>query len=64
MRKMIDCRDVPSESGCTLAIAGDNVDDLVDAAVLHAVDKHGHADSAELRNTIRNGLKPVEQAMA
>ncbi|MGF7234734.1 MAG: DUF1059 domain-containing protein [Frankia sp.] len=63
-RKMIDCRDVPSESGCTLAIAGDNIDDLVDAAVMHAVDKHGHTDNAELRQTIRGGLKPVEPAMA
>ncbi|WP_344736938.1 DUF1059 domain-containing protein [Pseudonocardia petroleophila] len=61
---MIDCRDVPSDSNCTLAIAGDDVDDLLDAAVLHATSKHGHADSPELREGIRGGLKPVETAMA
>jgi hypothetical protein len=35
-RMMIDCRDMPSESNCTLAIAGDDVEDLLDAAVMHA----------------------------
>ena len=63
-RMMVDCRDVPSESNCTLAIAGDDVEDLLDAAVLHAVDKHRHENTAELREMIRGGLKPVESAMA
>jgi predicted small metal-binding protein len=63
-RMMVDCRDMPSESNCTLAIAGDDVEDLLDAAVLHAVNKHGHEDSPELREGIRGGLKPVEPAMA
>jgi predicted small metal-binding protein len=61
---MVDCRDVPSESNCTLAIAGDDVEDLLDAAVQHAVHKHGHENTPELRETIRGGLKPVESAMA
>ena len=63
-RMMLDCRDMPSERGCTLAIAGDDVEDLLDAAVQHAVTKHGHDNSAELREEIRGGLKPVEAAMA
>lgn len=63
-RMMLDCRDMPSESGCTLAIAGDDVEDLLDAAVQHAVTKHSHENSAELREEIRGGLKPVEAAMA
>ena len=29
-RMMVDCRDMPSESNCTLAIAGDDVEDLLD----------------------------------
>ena len=63
-RMMIDCRDMPSESNCTLAIAGDDVEDLLDAAVLHASTKHGHENSAELREGIRAGLKQADSAMA
>jgi predicted small metal-binding protein len=63
-RMMIDCRDMPSDSDCTLAIAGDDVDDLLDAAVLHATTKHGHENTADLRDAIRGGLKPADAAMA
>jgi predicted small metal-binding protein len=41
MRKMLDCRDFPSVMNCTLTIAGEE-DEVVRAAVLHAVDVHGH----------------------
>jgi hypothetical protein len=51
-RKAIDCRDYPSESGCTLRVE--------DAAVSHAIIKHGHIDNPELREQIRGLLKPVE----
>ena len=63
-RMMVDCRDVPSESNCTLAIAGDDIEDLIDAAAKHAADKHGHEDTPEVREMIRGGLKPAEPAMA
>ena len=61
-RKMIDCRTMPSEIGCTLTIAGEE-QEVLDAAVLHAVDKHGHENTAELREQIRGGLTAVEPAM-
>ena len=35
-RKMIDCRSMPSEIGCTLTIAGEE-DEVLDAAMAHAV---------------------------
>jgi predicted small metal-binding protein len=63
-RMMIDCRDMPSDSNCTLAIAGNDIEDLLDAATQHAISKHGHEESPELREGIRGGLKPVESAMA
>ena len=63
-RMMVDCRDMPSESNCTLAIAGDDVEDLLDAAVMHAISKHGHEDTPDLREGMRGGLKPVEPSMA
>jgi predicted small metal-binding protein len=62
-RMMIDCRTMPSEIGCTLTIAGEE-QEVLDAAVLHAVDKHGHESTAELREMIRGGLVDAEPALA
>jgi predicted small metal-binding protein len=62
-RKMIDCRSVPNEIGCTLTIAGQE-EEVLDAAVAHAVAKHGHEDTPELRETLRSGLQDVEPALA
>lgn len=62
-RKMIDCRKVPNEIGCTLTIAG-REDEVLDAAAAHAVAKHGHEDTPELREMIRSGLEDVEPALA
>jgi predicted small metal-binding protein len=56
MRKMVDCRDFPSVKNCTLTIAGEE-DEVVRAAVLHAVDVHGHKDTPDFRNEIRRSLK-------
>ena len=55
-RKVADCRDMPSESNCTLVISGEE-DEVVRAAAVHAADLHGHDDTAELREMIRGGLK-------
>jgi hypothetical protein len=55
-RKIADCRDMPSESGCTLTIAGEE-NEVVTAATQHAVTAHGHQDTPELREMIRGDLK-------
>jgi hypothetical protein len=55
-RKIADCREMPSESGCTLTIAGEE-DEVVRAAAIHAADVHGHEDGPELRQQIRSMLK-------
>jgi quinol monooxygenase YgiN len=60
---MIDCRDVPSESGCTLAIYGEP-DEVVRAAVAHAVDAHGHTDDPSLHEAIRAGMRPSDGAVS
>jgi hypothetical protein len=62
-RKMVDCRTMPSEIGCTLTIAGEETE-VLDAAVMHAVDKHGHENTPELREQIRAGLVDAEPALA
>lgn len=55
-RKVADCREMPSESGCTLTIAGEE-EEVVRAAAMHAVDAHGHEDTPELQARIRNMLE-------
>ena len=62
-RKMIDCRKYPSEINCSLTIAGTE-DEVVDAAVAHAVDKHGETDTPELRETVRSTMENAEPALA
>jgi hypothetical protein len=55
-RKVVDCRLYPSEKNCTLTIAG-REDEVLDAAVAHAVTAHGHANTPELRDELRSVLK-------
>jgi predicted small metal-binding protein len=55
-RKVADCRDVPSEIGCTLTISGEE-DEVVTAATQHAVAAHGHEDTDEVRTWLRQNLK-------
>ena len=55
MRKVADCRTMPSEIDCTLTISGEE-DEVVQAAVQHAVSAHGHQDGPELREGIRSML--------
>jgi predicted small metal-binding protein len=56
-RKFIDCREYPSESRCTIAISADGDEELVEAAVQHAMAVHSHTDSAELRSWLRSAVK-------
>lgn len=56
-RKVIDCRDYPSENNCTIAIAADTDDEVVEAAIAHAVRSHKHTDSPELRAAMRESIK-------
>ncbi|PYI45160.1 MAG: DUF1059 domain-containing protein [Verrucomicrobia bacterium] len=55
-RKSIDCRDYPSEKNCSLKISGTE-DEVLDAAVQHAVSAHGHDNTPELREQIKSMLK-------
>ncbi len=55
-RKSIDCRDYPSEKGCSLRISGTE-EEVLEAAVQHAVSAHGHTDPKELREQLKSMLK-------
>ena len=56
-RMVADCRLFPSENDCSLYIAGSE-DEVLQVAVRHAVEEHGHEDNKELRNQIKSLLKP------
>ena len=62
-RMTIDCRAVPSESGCSLTISGEE-DDVLRAATAHAIDVHGHTDGEELRAGLRAALVPEVAGLA
>jgi predicted small metal-binding protein len=62
MRKYIDCREVPSETNCTIAISADSDSELLEAAVQHAVAVHNHQDTPELRAMIRQGIHEGQPA--
>ena len=55
-RKSIDCRDYPSEKNCSLKLSGTE-EEVLDAAVQHAASVHGHENTPELREQIKQMLK-------
>ena len=62
-RKVMDCRDYPSESNCTLTISGEE-EEVLRAATDHAVSVHGHQDTPEFREKVRQILKDEEPVQA
>jgi len=56
-RKYIDCRLFPSDTKCSVAISADTEDEVVAAAVQHAISVHKHEDSPQLRKQIRACVK-------
>ena len=67
-RKYIDCREFPSEANCTVALSADSDEELLEAAVHHARDVHGHEDTPELRRQLtglfKEGTPPLEKPAA
>jgi predicted small metal-binding protein len=55
-RKVVDCREFPSESQCSLTIAGTEAE-VLKAATEHAVSSHGHTAGPDLVNAIRSSLR-------
>jgi len=54
-RKVIDCRWYPSDTNCSLTLAGEE-DEVVRAAAEHAIAVHGEKDSPHLREELRSML--------
>ena len=53
----MDCREYPSDLNCTVAISADTKNELLEAAVQHAVAVHGHQDSPQLRDELAKMIK-------
>ena len=66
-RKYVDCREFPSDINCTVALSADTDQELLDAAVQHAVAVHHHEDTPELRQQIqqlfKEGTPPIDRPM-
>ncbi len=56
MRQYIDCREFPSEMKCTIVISADGEDELINAAVQHAVSVHGEKDTPALRAEVKKAV--------
>ena len=56
-RYYMDCREQPSISKCSIAISADEKEELLEAAVQHAVLVHEHVDTPELRAELKKGIK-------
>jgi hypothetical protein len=59
-RVMADCRRWPSDANCSLTIIGEE-EEVIRAAAEHAASVHGHEDTPELREQLRDFLEPAEQ---
>ncbi|WP_159951481.1 DUF1059 domain-containing protein [Rhizobium sp. 18065] len=59
-RKFIDCREFPSEMKCSIAISADSTDELINAAVAHAVSVHGEHDSPAFRAELKKAVHQME----
>lgn len=55
-RKYIDCREFPSVTNCSVTNTADSEQELMTVAVQHAVSVHGHQDSPELRQQIKQTM--------
>ena len=63
-RKFIDCREYPSEMNCTVTIFADSDEELLEAAVQHAVAVHDHEDTPELREQLRQAFREERRRAA
>jgi predicted small metal-binding protein len=56
-RKYIDCRDFPGKIKCSVSIAADSEEELLEAVVQHGATVHGYENTPEFREQIRKEFK-------
>ena len=55
-RKYIDCREFPSDTKCSVTIAADSEQELMEVAVQHGISVHGHRDTPEFRQQLKSAM--------
>ena len=56
-RYYIDCRDYPGDVKCSVALAADTKEELLQAVVEHGSKVHGYEDTPEFRDNITKEFK-------
>ncbi|WCE31602.1 DUF1059 domain-containing protein [Vibrio sp. SCSIO 43137] len=56
-RYYIDCRDYPGDISCSVALAADTKEELLQAVVEHGCKVHGYEDTPEFRENIMKEFK-------
>ena len=56
-RYYIDCRDYPGDVKCSVALAADTKEELLQAVVEHGTKVHGYEDTPEFRDNITKEFK-------
>lgn len=62
-RKYIDCREYP-EAKCSVTIFADTEDELLEAAMQHAITVHGYKDTPEVREQLRKSFREERRRAA
>ena len=57
--KYVKCseQDFPGATSCSATFVAENDDELLEIAVRHAINVHGHANTEEFRQKIRSEFK-------
>lgn len=61
-RYYIGCREYPSDTHCTVALSADTREELLEAAMQHAVQVHGFEDTPAVRAELESALKETSLA--
>ncbi|GIC75678.1 DUF1059 domain-containing protein [Moritella sp. F3] len=56
-RYYIDCRDYPGDVKCSVALAADSKEELLQAVIEHGASVHGYEDTPEFRTNITKEFK-------
>jgi predicted small metal-binding protein len=57
VRKYIDCREHPSDIKCSVALAADSKEELLEAAMQHLKNVHKYEDTPDVRKKIQEAMR-------